>query len=142
MSEVERKEAGGQSMDDCWSKGLNGFNKGHVHCPVVKNVCLKESCMFYSAEVDYEPVKYDDGGHVILDGLDPYTPEYNKEYQESVKHHCLVLEILEGLHWLVGRWDDNGENDNGLKSLVADMADHKWSVDTYEQNTTRYIVTE
>ena len=141
MSEVERKQSGGESMDDCWSKGLNGFNKGHVHCPVVKNVCLKESCMFYGAEVDYEPAEYDANGHVIL--MSEFgSEEYWNEYQKSVMHHCLVLEILEGLHWLVGRWDDNCENENGLKSLVANMANGNLNVNTYEQNTTRYIVTE
>jgi len=143
MSEVKRKEAGGESMDDCWSKGLNGFNKSHtsLYCPMVKGMCKREDCVFYSAEVDGEPAEYDANGHVIL--ISKFgSEEYWDEYQKSVMHHCLVLEILEGLHWLVGRWDDNGDNDNGLKSLIADMADHKWSVDTYEQNTTRYIVTE
>lgn len=144
MSEAKRKQFGGESMDDCWSEGLNGFNKNHssLYCPIVKDMCKREDCVFYSAEVDCEPAEYDDGDNVILDAKFG-SEKYWNEYQELVKHRCLVLEILEGLHWLVGRCDDNGVSGvDGLKSLISDMADRKWSVDTYEQNTTRYVVTE
>lgn len=150
------KKLGGTGIDDCWSSALSGTLHGlSVYCPMVQNFCKKEACLFYSAEYDSgKPVEYDDGGYIVLDGVetpDIDNPESTKRYFDALDEalengmitaHCLALEILEGLHWLVGRWDDNTENDNGLKSLVADMASGELNVNTFEQNTTRYCVTE
>ena len=132
----------GETIDDCHSAGLNDFRGPYVYCPMAKSNCKMNMCVFYSADVEGYPAEYDEAGHIILGDKEFGSKEYADLYEESVTHHCLALEILEGVHWMVGRWNDDGydQKDAGLKTLISEMAGETWCVKTSETNTVRYCI--
>ena len=101
------------------------------YCPIIKGVC-NPRCVFHEAEWfnSDDELRFDENGNLLVP--DDIVEDF--DINEDICRSCQILDIIDGLHFLLGR-DDAG---NDLNTLVRDMATGNLSVNTYEQNLTRY----
>lgn len=112
--------------------------KSDSYCPINGETC-NPKCVFHSArwfdaEVngDSNPfLRFDGEGKLILNDVSSEDFDVN----EDIWRECQIANIVNGLE-LLFKVRDNGSD---LFSLVRDMASHDWSINTYEQNLTRYV---
>lgn len=113
--------------------GLYGI-KHDSYCPIIKNTC-NPKCVFHETEwfsLDGTDkfLRFDENDNLLVP--DDIIEDF--DIDEDVWRQCQIIDIVKGLHHLLGRSEAN----NDLLTLVSDMATGNLNVNVYEQNLTRF----